>query len=90
MNTGKVALGILAAAATGALLGVLFAPSSGAALRRKTKRMGERELNKMKDRYDEFAENMTQNYEKVRDNIIDYTHKVKSGHNGKMEAATKN
>lgn len=72
MNSGKIALGLLAAAATGAVLGILFAPSKGAALRRKIRNMSEKEMDVMKDKFNDIADNVTQKFEKVRNNVTDY------------------
>jgi len=44
MSTEKVVLGVLAGAATGALLGVLFAPAKGTVTRRAIVRKGERQV----------------------------------------------
>ena len=76
MNSGKVALGVVAAAATGAVLGVLFAPAKGAALRRKIHRMSEQEMDVIKEKVGEVADNLSHKFDKVKDNITDFAHKT--------------
>jgi gas vesicle protein len=90
MNSGKVALSVLAAAATGAALGLLFAPSKGAALRRKIQRMSEKEADVLKDKYSEFADNMSQKYNKVKENVVDFAHQSMNKNEEKVKTAENN
>lgn len=90
MNSGKIALGILAAAATGAILGILFAPAKGAALRRKIYRTGEKEIDEMKDKFNEFKDNMKHQFEKTRDNVVDFTHQKTSKTQDQVKTAGNN
>jgi gas vesicle protein len=69
MNSGKIALGLVAAAATGAVLGILFAPAKGAALRRKIYRMGEKEADVLKDKFSEFIDGMICKGEKEKETV---------------------
>jgi gas vesicle protein len=90
MNTGKVAISLVAAAAIGAVFGILFAPAKGAALRRKMRRMGEKEADVLKDKYNEFADNMSQKYEKAKENIVDFAHQSMSKTQEKVKTAENN
>jgi gas vesicle protein len=74
MSSGKVALGLLAAAATGAVLGVLFAPAKGAVLRRKIRSVGEKEMDGMKEKLSDVVDDLSQKYEKVKHNVSDFSH----------------
>lgn len=76
MDTGKVAIAIVAAAATGAILGLLFAPAKGKVLRRKIRSVGAREVEDMKDKYYEFAENVSKSYDKVKEDLSDFAKKT--------------
>ena len=76
MNSGKVALGVVAAAATGAVLGVLFAPVKGAALRRKIHRMSEHEMDVIKEKVNDVADNLSQKFGKVKDSVTDFAQKT--------------
>jgi len=71
MSTGKVVLGVIAGAATGALLGVLFAPARGAVTRRSICRKGEREVDALKDKFSDFVDSITERFEKVKDDVTD-------------------
>ena len=90
MNSGKLALGVVAGAAIGAVLGLLFAPSKGAALRRKIHRMGEKEVEVLKDKYNEFAENVSQKYDKVKTNVVDFAHQSMNKNEEKVKTAENN
>ena len=90
MNTGKLALGLLVAAATGAVIGILFAPAKGAALRRKIHRMGEKEVDVLKDKYNEFADGVSHTYDKVKENVVDFAHQSMRRNEEKVKTAENN
>jgi gas vesicle protein len=56
MKKSNVVFGILAGAAVGALLGVLFAPDKGSKTRRKLYRKGEDMVDDLKDKAHDLAE----------------------------------
>ncbi|HZK68419.1 MAG TPA: YtxH domain-containing protein [Paludibacter sp.] len=72
MSTAKVVLGVVAGAATGALLGVLFAPAKGAVTRRTIVRKGERQVDDLKDKFNDFIDNITQKFDKVKEEVVDF------------------
>jgi len=90
MNTGKVAISLIVAAAIGAALGVLFAPSKGAALRRKLHRMGEKEVDVLKDKYNEFSDSMSQKFEKAKEDISDFANQKMNKTDQKVKTAENN
>lgn len=69
MNTGKVLLGVLVGATTGALLGVLFAPYKGKITRKKISRKTGRYANEVKGKFNDLLDNMTEKFEKVKDDV---------------------
>lgn len=77
MSTGKVVLGVLAGAAAGALLGILYAPAKGAVTRRSIYRKGERQVDELKDKFSEFIDSITEKFEKVKDDVEDLVDEVK-------------
>lgn len=52
MNSGKVFLSVLLAAATGVAVGMLFAPEKGSRTRRKIREKGEDYLEDLKEDYE--------------------------------------
>lgn len=76
MNTGKVALSVLAVAATGALVGFLFAPQKGATLRKKIVEMGEKDYDVVKDKFNGIIDIVTQNFEKVKESVFEFANKT--------------
>jgi len=56
MKNSNVVLGILAGAAIGALLGVLYAPDKGSRTRKKIHRKGEDIVDNLKDKAQDLAE----------------------------------
>lgn len=64
MSSGKVLLGLLAGVATGALLGVLFAPDKGSVIRKKISKKSDDYADALKEKFNEFMDNI---YEKMED-----------------------
>jgi gas vesicle protein len=71
MSTGKIVLGVLAGAAVGALIGILFAPEKGSVTRRKISKKGEDYVGSVKDKFTEIFENFTEQFEQVKDEMSD-------------------
>jgi len=104
MNTGKVLLGVVAGAATGALLGVLFAPNKGEITRKKISRGTGHYADEVKTKFNDFLDTMTEKFDKVKEDISEFADekmakvgKVKEGvaefteeKMGKVEEAKKN
>jgi gas vesicle protein len=72
MSTVKVVLGLVAGAATGALLGVLFAPAKGAVTRRSMLRKGERQVDELKHSFNEFVDSISDKFDKVKDEVVEF------------------
>jgi gas vesicle protein len=66
MNTGKTALGMLAGIATGALLGILFAPDSGKNTRKKIVQKGEGYADDVKGKFNGLLDSMKEKYDNIR------------------------
>ncbi len=81
MNTGKVVLGVIAGLATGALVGILFAPAEGSRTRRKIKKQGENYLNELKDKYSEYTESLSDNLDRVKGKMSAFADKGKDAMN---------
>lgn len=63
MKSGKILLGVLAGAAAGALMGILFAPEKGERTRRKMLNKGQDYADDLKDKFNDFVETITEKYE---------------------------
>jgi len=72
MSTTKVVLGVVAGAATGALLGVLFAPARGSVTRRSVLRKGERQVDGLKHSFNEFIDSITNKFDQVKEEVVDF------------------
>jgi len=72
MSTGKIVLGVIAGLAAGSLLGVLFAPDKGSTTRKKIHRKGEDEIDALKDKFNDFIDNITQKFDKVKEEVVDF------------------
>ncbi|MDB5284383.1 MAG: hypothetical protein JWO06_3458 [Bacteroidota bacterium] len=83
MSSGKVLLGVLAGVAVGATLGILFAPDKGSNTRKKISRKGDDYAEELQDKFNEFIENVTRQFEAAKEEA---TQMAKNGKN-KVEDA---
>jgi gas vesicle protein len=72
MDTGKIALGVLAGLAAGAILGILFAPASGKDTRHKISEKSGDAFDSMKEKFSEFVDGIWKKYEDVKEDVSDF------------------
>jgi gas vesicle protein len=78
MNSGKVLFGVLAGAAAGVLLGVLFAPEKGSTTRKKISDTSNDYAGEVKDKFDDLLASINSKLEDVKLNIKDLSEKGRS------------
>ncbi|MBP9600364.1 MAG: YtxH domain-containing protein [Lutibacter sp.] len=66
MGTGKILLGVLAGVATGATLGILFAPAKGSKTRKKIIEKGDNYANEFKAKLSEIVDSVKEKYENLK------------------------
>lgn len=76
MRTGKVLLGVLAGVAAGALLGILFAPEKGSNTRKKITKKGEDYADALKEKFNQFIENISEKSEELEEEFSDTRKKI--------------
>jgi gas vesicle protein len=76
MSSGKVILGLLAGAAIGASLGILFAPDKGCCTRKKIAQKSNGYVDDLEEKFNEFIENITQKYEVMREEAMNMADKA--------------
>ncbi len=72
MDTGKVILGALAGLATGAILGILFAPEKGTETRKKIANKGKDAADELKDNYNSIIDSLTSKLETAKNEGKNY------------------
>ena len=89
MNSGKIVLGILTGIATGAALGILFAPDKGTTTRKKIYQKGGDYVEGIEDKFTELMDVLQQKFEKIRieaDVIVDDARSKAEAFAAKMNA----
>jgi gas vesicle protein len=78
MNSGKVILGALAGVATGALIGILFAPDKGSEFRKKIVHQGEDYFDSVKEKFNGFVDGIYAKFNEKEDSDIGHKRKTNS------------
>ena len=78
MGTGKILLGVLAGVATGATLGILFAPAKGSKTRKKIIEKGDDYADGLKAKISEIVDSVKDKYESIKEDTVAEVEKVKS------------
>jgi gas vesicle protein len=71
MRPQRIIIGALAGLAAGALIGILFAPDKGSAVRGKIAKKGEDYLDSIKSTFNSFIDGISVKFEKVKDEASD-------------------
>ncbi len=77
MSAGKVLLGVLAGVAAGALVGILFAPAKGSRTRRRILKQGENYAEGLKEKFNEYVDNVSEKFEQVKEEVSAFAQKGK-------------
>jgi gas vesicle protein len=75
METKSVLLGLLAGAAAGAVLGVLFAPEKGTKFRRRISKNGEDLVEGLKEKISGLHGTVSEKFEEAKENASDFAEK---------------
>lgn len=77
MKTGKVLFGVIAAAAAGVVVGMLFAPAKGSVTRKRLIRKGNGYSNDMNDTLVEFSDTLSEEFDSIKKSAEDLVDKAK-------------
>jgi len=69
MSVKKYLIGVLAGAAVGATLGILFAPDKGSATRKRFSRKGYDYTDELEKKFNDLIDNITEQFQTVVDEV---------------------
>ena len=78
MSSGKVLLGFLAGMASGALMGILFAPEKGSVTRSKISKKSKESVEGLKEKFNDFVDNIAEHFESSKSEAKDLYREGKS------------
>lgn len=85
MSNQKVLIGLFAGVAIGAALGILFAPDKGSETRKKIKDKGNDYKQNLTDKYGQIVDAAHEKIESVKSRFNDLTGKAEKAANGTVE-----
>ena len=71
MSSGKVMLGVVAGVAAGVVFGMLIAPRKGSSTRKKLAQTGAEYAEEAKDKFNEYIDAVTEEYDTVKEGAKD-------------------
>ncbi|MFN3756966.1 MAG: YtxH domain-containing protein [Flavobacterium sp.] len=77
MKSGNVLLGILAGAAAGAVLGILFAPDRGSETRKKIAKKSKQYGEDLKEKYNEIVDDISGKFKEIENGADQLLQKTK-------------
>lgn len=78
MSTGKILTGIIAGAAVGAILGILFAPDKGSITREKIAKKTSDTANDIKEKFDQLKDDLASKFEAGKEEVEQAHDKLKN------------
>ncbi len=77
MSIGKIAIGALFALATGAVLGLLFAPAKGSATRKKLMKQGTRYADAASEAAGDYVNTLEDSFDGVKASVVELADGIK-------------